>query len=295
MIVDVHTHPPKLRDPVPEDQAEYNAVWRPDRPVKTTTSWSDYLAAQGPAARSITFGIAWRPGDLALPARESAGHDWSDGNINDAVAEFARAHADRVIGFMALHPEDEDSLDELERCLELGLKGIKLGPNYQNYDPLGPAALALYAAAQRRRVPVLFHQGTSPTRDAPIRYAHPLLVDEVAIRYPDLKMVMAHLGHPWQVDTCVVIRKHPNVYADLSANFYRPFSFWEQMVKATEWKVLDKILFGTDYPVTEVQETIDHLRRVNDIVEGTPLPKVPLEAVEEIIHRDSLALLGLAD
>ena len=142
---------------------------------------------------------------------------------------------------------------------------------------------------------MLFHQGTSPTRDAPLRYAHPLLVDEIAIRYPDLKMVMAHLGHPWQVDTCVVIRKHPNVYADLSANFYRPFPFWEQMVKAAEWKVLDKILFGTDYPVTEVQETIDHLRRVNDIVEGTPLPKVPLEAVEEIIHRDSLALLGLAD
>ena len=101
MIVDVHTHPPRRRDPVPEEQAEYNAVWRPDRPVKTTTSWSDYLAAQGPAARSITFGIAWRPGDLALPARESAGHDWSDGNINDAVAEFARTHADRVIGFRA--------------------------------------------------------------------------------------------------------------------------------------------------------------------------------------------------
>ena len=114
------------------------------------------------------------------------------------------------------------------------------------------------------------------------------------MRYPDLKIVMAHLGHPWQVDTCVVIRKHPNVYADLSANFYRPFSFWEQMVKATEWNVLDKILFGTDFPVTTVQETLDHLDQVNRIVEGTNLPKVSSDAIKEIIHRDSLDLLGLS-
>ena len=104
---------------------------------------------------------------------------------------------------------------------------------------------------------------------------------------------MAHLGHPWQVDTCVVIRKHPHVYADLSGNFYRPFSFWEQMIKATEWNVLDKILFGSDFPITTVQETVDHLRRVNEMVEGTHLPRVPQDAVEEIIHRDALSLLGL--
>ena len=140
---------------------------------------------------------------------------------------------------------------------------------------------------------MLFHQGTSPMREAPIRYAHPLLVDEIAMRYPDLVIVMAHLGHPWQVETCVVIRKHPNVYADLSANFYRPFSFWEQMVKANEWNVMDKILFGTDYPITYVEESIDHLRRVNEIVEGTNLPRVPAEKMEEIIHRDALSLLGL--
>ena len=119
-------------------------------------------------------------------------------------------------------------------------------------------------------------------------------MDEIAIRYPDLKIIMAHVGHPWQVDTCVVIRKHPNVYADISANFYRPYSFWEQMVKATEWNVLDKLLFGTDFPVTTVQETIDHMRNINQIVEGTRLPRVSEEKIEAIIHRDSLALLGLS-
>ena len=130
-------------------------------------------------------------------------------------------------------------------------------------------------------------------RNAPIRLAHPLLMDEVAMRYPDLKVIMAHMGHPWQVETCVVIRKHPNLYADISANFYRPFSFWEQMIKATEWNVLDKLLLGSDFPVTTVQETIDGLRNVNQVVEGTQLPRVPDAAIEAIIHRDALTLLGL--
>ena len=296
MIIDIHTHPPRHREPVPEDQAEYNTVWRPDRPVKVTTSWDDYLEAQGPADRSIVFGIAWHAGDVNRQGADLEHQDWSEGNINDAVAQFVRAHPERLIGFMALHPHDPGALGELERChADLGLKGLKLGANYQNFDPLEPRALSLYCEAQKRGLPILLHQGTSPVRDAPIRFAHPLLVDEIAIRYPDLRIVMAHLGHPWQVETCVVIRKHPNVFADLSGNCYRPFSFWEQMVKATEWNVLDKILFGTDYPIASVQESIDHLRRVNDIAEGTHLPRVSEQAMEEIIHRDTLSLLGLVD
>jgi uncharacterized protein len=297
MIIDAHTHTPKYRGPVPEDEVEMNDKWRPDRIVKATTNWDDYLEAQKPADRSIVFNIARQPGDtLAHSAQQTgADADWYSGNLNDATATFVRAYPDRLLGFMSLHPYDAVSLDELERCrTDLGLVGVKLGPNYQNFDPLDPRALAIYDQAQKHGLPLMLHQGTSPTRDAPIRYAHPLHVDEIAMRYPDLKIVMAHLGHPWQVDTCVVIRKHPNVYADLSANFYRPFSFWEQMVKATEWNVLDKILFGTDFPVTSVQETLDHLRQVNHIVEGTNLPEVSLDAIEEIIHRDALDLLGLS-
>ena len=200
------------------------------------------------------FGIAVNPSGQP----REGDPDWSEGNINDAVTSFVAEYPDRLIGFSAVHPFDPNCMDELERCrADLKMRGVKLGANYQNYDPLEPRALAVYD------------------------YAHPLVVDEIAMRYPDLRVVMAHLGHPWQVDTCVVIRKHPNVYADLSANFYRPFSFWEQLVKASEWNVLDKILFGTDWPVTDVAETIESLRRV--------------DAIEAIIERDSLTLLGIAD
>ena len=296
MIIDVHTHPPQYKDAVPEGEVVWNRVWRPDRAVRATTSWQDFIEAQRPADRSIVFAVAWHPG-MAVPqvsGGETGDTSWYQGNINDAVATFVAAHKDRLIGFMALHPHDPDCIDEFERCrTELGMRGIKLGANYQNFDPFEARALAIYERAQRYGLPILFHQGTSPVREAPIRLSYPLLMDEIAIRYPDLKIIMAHVGHPWQVDTCVVIRKHPNVYADVSANFYRPYSFWEQMVKASEWNVLDKLLFGTDFPVTTVQETIDGLRNVNRLVEGTHLPRIPEEKIEQIIHRDALGLLGL--
>lgn len=297
MIIDVHAHTPQFKDAVPADQLVMNDKWRPDKAVAATFSWDDFFEAQKPADKSLVFGIAWNPGQMVDNLSGQGGGDtsWYDGNINDATATFAAAHPDRLIPFLSVHPYDAECLDEFERCrTDLGMRGVKLGANYQNFDPLEARALAIYERAQKYNMPILFHQGTSPVRNAPIRYAHPLLMDEIAMRYPDLKIIMAHVGHPWQPDTCVVIRKHPNVYADISGNFYRPFSYWEQMVKAAEWNVLDKLLIGSDFPITTMQETIDGLRNINRVVEGTNLPRVPEDAIEAIIERDSLALLGLA-
>jgi predicted TIM-barrel fold metal-dependent hydrolase len=295
MIIDVHTHTPQYRDPVPPDQIEMNTIWRPDRPVQATVSWQDYMENMAPVDRALVFGIAWHPGDPSGSVTGSGLGQHHAGNLNDATAAFVRAYPDKLIGFMSLHPYDSKALDELERCrTDLGLAGIKLGANYQNFDPLDDRALAIYRRAESLGLPILFHMGTSPVRMAPIRYSHPLVMDQIAMRYPDLKAILAHLGHPWQVDTCVVIRKHPNLYADISGLFYRPFSFYEAMRKATEWNVLDKLLFGSDYPITTPAENIEALRRLNHIVEGTNFPPVPEEALEAIIHRNSLELLGLA-
>jgi predicted TIM-barrel fold metal-dependent hydrolase len=291
LIIDIHTHTPTHRGPVPADEEHWNAVGRPDKAVKVTVSWEEYERAAAGAGVdvSVVFNIAVAdPGkDTALPTDPA--------RINDSTAEFVAADRSRRIGFMSVHPDNANALDEIERCAtDLQLKGIKLGPNYQNFDPLGANALRVYAEAERRSLPILFHQGASPIRMAPLRYAHPLTIDEVAARFPELRIVMAHMGHPWQADTIVTIRKHPNVYADISALFYRPLSFYTGMRLATEWNVLHKLLLGSDYPIIEPAETIEGLRRVNDIVAGTNFPRVPEEALEAIIHRDSLSLLGLS-
>jgi predicted TIM-barrel fold metal-dependent hydrolase len=280
MIVDAHTHTPKYEGEIPADEVRFNAAWRPDRPVKTPVNWAEYMQAMEPVDKAIVFGIA----------RES------EGNPNDATAEFVRAYPDKLIGFLSVHPDDPHCLEEMERCVsDLGLRGVKLGPNYQNFEPLGEHAFRVFQRAQELGLPVVFHTGTSPVQMADLDYAHPRHFDRIAIAFPDLKMVLAHMSHPWQATAIAVIRKHPNVYADISALFYRPWSFYNCMRLAEEWGVLNKLLFGTDYLVSTPQENLDVLRNPNRIVEGTHLPRISEAAMEEIIYRDSLSLLGLAD
>ena len=293
MIVDIHTHTPSKQ--VAESEVKEVTVWRPDRAVKWPVDWDDYMEAMEPVDRSIVFGIAELEEDPgSLPSDELAQEMRAEGNVNDDTAQFVRAHPDKLIGFMSVHPRDPGCLDEIDRCAsDLGLRGLKLGPNYQNFDPLSEEALRVYKRAQELGLPIMFHTGTSPMRYAPLDYAHPRHFDRIAIAFPDLRMVLAHMSHPWQTTAIAVIRKHPNLYADISALFYRPWSFYNCMRLAQEWGVMHKLLFGTDYPVTTPRENLEALRKPNSMIEGSALPRISEEAVEGIITRDSLSLLGL--
>jgi predicted TIM-barrel fold metal-dependent hydrolase len=216
--------------------------------------------------------------------------------INDATAQFVAADKSRI-GFMSVDPNRADYLDEYERSKGLGLEleGIKLGANYQRFDPLGKEAFELYARANRDGMPILFHVGASPIAQAPLKNAHPLTIDEIAIAFPDLKIVMAHIGHPWVRETVATIRKHPNVYADVSAIYTRPWMTYEALVMAHEWGAMHKLLFGSDFPITTPHYAMERLRAVNDVVQGTSMPKIPSEKIETIIHADALSALNLTD
>ena len=293
MIIDVHTHTPRHRTrPTGSIGGADVAQMRPDRPNPAQYTWDDFLAAMQPVDRAICFNIANPPDGIAHPNTDYFMDDAR--TVNDETAEFVRAHPEKFIGFLSVHPRDPKMLEEIERGVkDLGLRGIKLGANYQNFDPLGEDAFRLYQRAQELHLPILFHQGTSPVRFADLDFAHPRHVDRIAMRFPDLKIILAHLGHPWQVDCFAVIRKHPNVYADISANFYRPWSYYNALRLATEWSVLPKLLFGSDFPAATPQETMDAIPRVNDVIQGTGMPPVPVDEFLKVIDRDSLGLLGL--
>jgi len=288
MIVDVHTHVPSHIDNVPSEEEMRESKMRPDRAVRLTTTYDDFFEAMKLVDRVISFGIA-------MPADRPAVIGKKDMKaVNDATAALVARAPEKVIGFMSVHPDEPDALDEMERAhSDLKLRGLKLGPNYQNFDPLGENARRIYSRAQKMELPVVFHQGTSPVRDSPIRYAHPLVMDEIAMLFPELRIVMAHIGHPWQEDCLVVIRKHPNVYADISGRFYRNWSFYNGMRLAYEWSVINKLLFGSDYPVTTPQETIDGLHHLDHFIRQYHLPEVRLELLEGIIPRIALELLAL--
>ena len=129
--------------------------------------------------------------------------------------------------------------------------------------------------------------------NGPLEYSNAVLLDPVARSFPDLKMVIAHLGHPWFAETACVVRKHPNVYTDMSALSTRPWQMYNAMITALEYGIEKKILFGTDYPFFTVKRTIEAFRNINKVVEGTNLPRVPEQVIEDIIHRDTLQILGL--
>jgi len=289
MIIDVHSHVPSHIDTVPPEEEVRESKMRPDRAVRLTTTYDDFFEAMKLVDRVISFGVAM-PADLP----EVVGKYKDMKRVNDATAALVVRAPEKVIGFMSVHPDEPDALDEMERAYgDLQLRGLKLLPNYQNFDPLGESARRIYSRAQEMKLPVVFHQGTGYASYAPLRYAHPLVMDEIAILFPELRIVMAHIGHPWLVDCLVVIRKHPNVYADISGQFLRPWQFYNGMRLAYEWAQFDKLLFASDFPVTTPQETIDGFHYLEHFIIQHHLPEVPTELLEGIIHRNSLELLGL--
>ncbi|MDP6503741.1 MAG: amidohydrolase family protein, partial [Planctomycetota bacterium] len=165
-------------------------------------------------------------------------------------------------------------------------------PIYSNYHPLDDRIWPVYEFCERHNLPILFHQGTTFPRAAPLKFSFPILLEDVALKHPDLVMIIAHLGHPWEADTIVMIRKQPNMFADLSAIYYRPWQFYNSMVLAMEYGVLDKLIFGTDYPVTTIEESLAGIRNLNHVA-APNMPKVPEEKIEEILERETLRLLRI--
>jgi predicted TIM-barrel fold metal-dependent hydrolase len=280
MIVDVHTHvwerPAHLSETFVRDARI--AAGNPD--LEIAVDLDAHWAAMAPVDRAIVLGFRARHVGVLVP--------------NEYVAAYVNRHPGKLIGFCSVDPNDADALDQLEHAVrDLGLRGLKVGPIYQNIHPSSPRFVALMKMADALGVPVLIHQGTTFCENVSLELANPILLQPLALQFPRLRMVIAHLGHPWIAETLVLIRKHRHLYSDISALYYRPWQFYNALVMAMEYGVLDRLLFGTDYPFTTPASTMEALTRVNGIVEGTSLPRVPLDRIQAMIHRDSLGLLGL--
>ena len=296
MIVDVHTHLPTHQNKVPESEMVTEEMMRSGKSVNLTNSLDDYMKEMEVVDKAILFGIAPRPGKENMGELFGAGKGWDTKlNHNDVASIISKKFPEKIVPFMSLHPKDPDWNLEYDRCLgDLGIKGIKLGPNYQDFDPNSPESYKLFSRLQDDNIPVIFHQGTSPMADAPLSFSHPLTTDKVAIAFPKLKIILAHLGHPWQTDCLAVVRKHKNVWADVSAQFHRPYSFWLGMRLFYEWACTQKILFASDWPVTNPSESISGLRNLPKFARDHNLPEIPEEEIEHIINRDSLSILEIS-
>lgn len=293
MIIDVHTHTPRFQEAVPDDLSakSVNTKWSPHAARPLVYTWEEYDAAMKPVDRAICFNIAQAPS-----GNESVDEPYvvTAPQVNDETAAFVQTNPAKYIGFFSVHPDDPKLLEEMERSTrELNLRGVKLALNYQNADPFGEGAQRIFRYAEDHKLPVLLHQGTSPVQFADIDFAHPRHTDRIAIAFPKLTIIMAHIGHPFCADSLVVARKHPHVWIDVSGAVLRPYGLYQAMVTAQEWGVLDRLLFASDFPASTPEESMRLLRAVNDAAPGPGAPRIPEKAIEGIIHRDSLPLLGL--
>ncbi len=292
MIVDVHSHNPTHEHDVPPEDVTTNPLIGTG--VKLAGSLSEYVEAMEPVDKALVFGIAPRPGGDKHPLT-----DWNAGwdenlNQNDIAARVAAINPQKFIPFMSLHPEQPDIDAEYERAVgELGCRGIKLALSYQAVDPVSDAAFSLFDRLQSDGLPIVFHNGMSASPDAVLRYAHPLAMDEVAIAFPRLKMILAHTSHPWYEDCMSVVRKHPNVWTDISGMPSRPWMAWRAMRVFYEFSATHKMLFGSDWILWTPQETMDNLRAIPRFAKEHNLPPIPEDEIEAIINRNSLELLGL--
>jgi len=281
MIVDVHSHAWRFPDHFDQSFLQQAARAKPGVKVDLTVQYEAYRQQATPDTRTIVFGGKARRSGL-----------WVDDSY---VAQYVAAHPDTLVGFLSLDPTDENWPEDLEHGhRELGLKGIKLMPMYAGFRPDDEHIDALWSYAGEHGLPVLLHTGTTFVSQAPLECTLPRHLDAVAIRHPQVKIIMAHLGHPYEGECVAVIRKHANVFADVSALHYRPWQLYNSLMLVQEYGVWDKVLFGSDYPFTTVQASIDGLRALNGMVEGTSLPKLDVAAIESLIYRDSLKLLGLS-
>lgn len=213
---------------------------------------------------------------------------------NEMVAAHVAKAPERLLFFASIDPLLPDYMEELEKCHhQLGAVGVKLAPLYQNAHPQDKRYYDIYRYCQTNGLPVLFHAGTSFVSGTPLDYSRPVHFDAVAVDFPDLKMILAHLGHPWEGETISVIRRHANVFADISALYYRPWQFYNSMRLLVEYKAQHKVLFGSDFPFTTTGDSIKNVRALNSVTGSSRLPEVPAEVIEEIIHRDALTLLNL--
>ncbi len=277
MIVDCHVNVYEDRHVLPLLKNE-TKFFRPGAPPLKADPETVFQGMAG-VDKAILFSLRYH---------DSSGIDGDDEITAATVAKYPG----KFVGFAALDPRRADAMDLLEHAvLDLKLKGVKFGPIYNGVSLLDPRMEPFYQFCIRHDLPLTMHMGTTYARNAPADFGRPIYVEEIALRHPELKMIMAHMGHPWYEECIVIARKQPNVYCEVSALHYRPWQYYNILIAAQEYTIHDrnKIFFGTDFPYAGVEESLEGLRNINHLVEGTNLPRVAQVTMDSIIHSNPFA------
>lgn len=209
---------------------------------------------------------------------------------NEFVRDACARHPDRFWGYASVDPHDGRAPEVLENAVtSYGLKGLKLHPPLQRFYPNDKKLWPLYEKARDLDIPVVLHVGATPFGHlVRLDQAYPVLIDDIAIAFPDLKIVLPHLGTLWHNESFMLVEKHPNLYVDTSAYPYELAELLdENIIKRVG---VHKWLFGTDFPMPYEER----MHRMADFVEAIDSLPVSEEIKSAIYSENVLRLLGEA-
>lgn len=253
-VTDIHVHVqpweqllPPVAEAIRRGRKDLEQV---ERFIRDASAFTAFLDEQGIA----------RAGIINYPSQDLMGFDE---RVNDFVAAYRDRHPDRLIAFGGMHPRFvADPRREMRRILhELRVDAIKLHPPHMlvhaNAHASGDSALRiLYEECQSAGRPVMIHTGTSVFPKARGKYGDPMDADDVAVDFPELRIILAHAGRPLWMETAVhLARRHRHVYLDLSG--IPPRSLLEYLPKLES--LAPKCLFGTDWPSPGVASIRDNV------------------------------------
>lgn len=172
------------------------------------------------------------------------------------------------------------------------VRGIKLYPGYDKYAINDPSLESVFRIAAKHDVPVVIHTGDTFATGAKVRQAHPLLVDDVAVDYPDVRFVMCHLGNPWFQDTAEVLYKNDNVFADFSGLVLGDFTyeFERYLMQRVEDLIAymgdpgKQLMYGTDWPLVEMGPYVKFMEKLG--FEGEAKERVSWKTAADLFKID---------
>ncbi len=210
---------------------------------------------------------------------------------NEAVAQFAAENADIALAFASLNPHrGPEAVREARRLVDSGaVRGLKLHPPIQEFFPNDRVAYPLYEVFEEARLPVIFHTGHSGIGTGMrggggirLKYGNPMPIDDVAVDFPDMPIIMAHPSFPWQDEAISVCLHKPQVYIDLSG--WSPKYFSPTLIQYANTLLKHKVLFGSDYPMLTPDRWLADFEKAAFRDEVRPL----------ILKENAIRLFGLA-
>jgi uncharacterized protein len=215
--------------------------------------------------------------------------------VNRQLAEYVKKYK-KMIGFAVVNPLDNKitNKDITSMTKALGLKGIVLYCPYHKFHPAHSRAMRLYEVAEELKLPLFFHNAGPFEAESVLDFARPYLLDEIARKFPSLKIVVGKVGVPFIKETFCLLAKHENIYTDLSVSPNKVWEVYNIVTSAYEAGVMDKLLFGSGYPLADPGQCIEALLGFNKLVMEANLPTVPREKIRNIVERESLSVLGIS-